>query len=94
MTRGKTPKISVIMSIYNQMNEEQLDSAIYSVLNQTFGDFEFIIYDDGSDKEVKKMLVGEELRNCYEDSICKYSDDLSGSLEQISSAKGFHAKFL
>ena len=56
MTKGKTPKISVIMSIYNQMNEGQLDSAIFSVLNQTFGDFEFIIYDDGSDKTVKARL--------------------------------------
>ncbi len=34
------------MSVYN--NEEYLEEAIESILNQTFTDFEFIIIDDGS----------------------------------------------
>ena len=41
-----TPKISVIMSVYN--GEKYLREAIGSILAQTFTDFEFIIVDDGS----------------------------------------------
>lgn len=50
------PRISVIMSVYNQKNKEQLELAIQSVLKQTFQDFEFIIYNDGSDREVSEYL--------------------------------------
>lgn len=50
------PQISVIMSIYNQKNKIQLDEAVQSILNQTFLDFEFIIYNDGSDDEVYEFL--------------------------------------
>lgn len=40
------PKISVIMSVYNE--EKYLKRAIESILNQTFNDFEFIIVNDSS----------------------------------------------
>lgn len=50
------PMISVIMSIYNQWNEEYLRDAIMSVLDQTFRDFEFLIYNDGSDERVCRYL--------------------------------------
>lgn len=43
---NKSPKISVIMSVYN--GGQYLHEAIESILNQTFTDFEFIIIDDGS----------------------------------------------
>lgn len=56
MDEREAPKISVIMSIYNQWNSEYLDQAVMSILNQTFGDFEFIIYDDGSDPVVCGQL--------------------------------------
>lgn len=42
-------KISVIMGVYNQWDREALHDAVKSILHQTFPDFEFIIYDDGSD---------------------------------------------
>lgn len=42
----KTPKISVLMPVYN--SEKYLELAILSILNQTFKNFEFIIVDDCS----------------------------------------------
>ena len=41
-----TPKVSVLMPVYNAA--PFLGEAIETVLTQTFGDFEFIIVDDGS----------------------------------------------
>ena len=40
------PLISCVMPVYNA--EKYLKEAIHSVLSQTFGDFEFLIMDDGS----------------------------------------------
>jgi len=40
------PKISVLMTIYNQ--EKYISESVNSILNQTFSDFEFIIINDGS----------------------------------------------
>jgi len=42
----KIPSISVVLPAYNA--EEYLAEAIESILNQTFSDFEFLIFDDGS----------------------------------------------
>ncbi len=49
------PEISVLMPIYNP-NEQFLQLAVESILNQTFKDFEFIIYDDGSEIDSKKLI--------------------------------------
>lgn len=57
MSGGKQPKISVIMSIYNQKNPVYLEEAVMSILRQSFTDFEFIIYDDGSDEELAQSLL-------------------------------------
>ena len=48
------PKISVVMGVYNTRNIDILDKSVNSVLEQTFGDFEFIICDDCSDKDYIK----------------------------------------
>ena len=56
MEKCKNPIVSVIMSIYNQQNREQLETAIKSVLEQSFQDFEFIIYNDGSNETVSAYL--------------------------------------
>jgi len=45
------------MPVYN-IKEEYLREAIESILNQTFGDFEFIILNDGStDEHVEKVIM-------------------------------------
>lgn len=55
--------ISVIMSVYNEV-PEYLDTAINSILNQTHGNFEFIIINDGSsDGIVKKLEVAAQNDN-------------------------------
>ena len=50
------PEISVIMGVYNQYNRNTLKAAVDSILNQSFKDFEFIIYDDGSNDEAADIL--------------------------------------
>ncbi len=41
-----TPKISIVIPVYNR--ERYVGAAIESVLNQTMGDFELVVWDDGS----------------------------------------------
>lgn len=50
------PKISVILSVYN--GEKYIKEAMQSILDQTFGDFEFIIIDDGSVDKTSQVLDG------------------------------------
>lgn len=50
------PEISVIMGVYNELNKDILMEAVNSILHQTFEDFEFIIYDDGSCPEAATLL--------------------------------------
>lgn len=57
-------KISVLMTVYNE--EIYVEKAIESVLNQTFKDFEFIIIDDGSIDNTKKVI------NSFKDERIKY----------------------
>lgn len=49
-------KVSVIMGIYNQWDEQILLNAVNSILAQTLEDFEFIIYDDGSDRKAAEKI--------------------------------------
>lgn len=57
------PRVSVVMSVYNE--ERYLSEAVESILQQTFGDFEFIIVDDGSVDRTSAVLRG------YHDSRMK-----------------------
>ncbi|MBU4485847.1 MAG: glycosyltransferase [Candidatus Delongbacteria bacterium] len=54
MKLEKTPKISVIMSVYN--SDRFLKDSIDSILRQTFSDFEFIITDDKSSDSSLSVL--------------------------------------
>jgi glycosyltransferase involved in cell wall biosynthesis len=51
-----TPAVSVIMPVHN--GAEWLAEAVASVRTQDFGDFEFLIVDDGSDDGSAAMLSG------------------------------------
>jgi len=62
------PLISVLMPAYN--SELYIAEAIESILNQTYQNFELLIYDDGSSDNTRKIIDG------YQDSrvIKVYSD--------------------
>ena len=63
---GSSPKISVIMPVYNT-KIESLKEAIDSILNQTYTDFELILINDGSTKE-----DCDEVIKSYSDERIKY----------------------
>ena len=48
------PGVSVVMAVYNA--EPWLSEAVESVLGQTFGDFEFVVIDDGSSDATPEIL--------------------------------------
>ena len=56
------PKLSVLMPVYNT-NPEYLSQAIDSVLSQSFSQFEFLIYDDGSTREDTLALLEHYARS-------------------------------
>jgi glycosyltransferase involved in cell wall biosynthesis len=55
------PRVSVVMSVYN--GERHLGSAIDSILQQSFSDFEFIIVNDGSTDGSTEILREFESRD-------------------------------
>ena len=57
------PKITVVMPVYN--GEKYLDTAIKSILNQTFTNFEFVIVDDASTDSSARII------NSYKDKRIK-----------------------
>ncbi|MFQ5824314.1 MAG: glycosyltransferase family 2 protein [bacterium] len=48
------PKVSVLLPVYNE--EKWIASAIRSILNQTFNDFEFLIINDGSQDKTESII--------------------------------------
>ena len=54
MSNFEAPLISVVMSVYN--DSKFLNTAIQSILDQTFKDFEFIIINDGSTDNTKSII--------------------------------------
>lgn len=61
------PKITVLMPVYN--GEKYLKPAIESIMSQTYGDFEFIIINDGSTDETANIVLK------YNDSRIKFIND-------------------
>jgi hypothetical protein len=56
MPRTATPRISVIMPVFN--GEQFIEEAVESVLQQTFADLELIVVDDGSTDRTS-LILGE-----------------------------------
>jgi glycosyltransferase involved in cell wall biosynthesis len=54
MDLSTTPKISVILSTHN--NALNVKNSIYSVLNQSYKNFELLVLDDGSSDDTWKVL--------------------------------------
>jgi len=54
------PTVSVIIPTYNRARF--LGSAIASILNQTFQDFEIIIVDDGSNDNTQSLFRSLKMR--------------------------------
>lgn len=75
------PKISVLMTVYNT-KEEYLRTAIESILNQTFGDFEFIIINDSSTNNAKEVILS------YKDDRIVYVENEENSGAAFGSNKG------
>lgn len=49
-------KVSVLMSVYNPNNSEHFFQAVRSIINQTFSDWEMILYNDGSDERYESVI--------------------------------------
>lgn len=49
-------RVSVIMPVFNT-REDYLKAALRSVLEQTFPDFELLVVDNGSEKEIKDIIL-------------------------------------
>ncbi len=76
-----SPAISVAMSVYN--GGEFLAEAIESVLGQSFGDFEFLILDDGSSDSSPAMIERYALRDARIVPIIRENRGLIASLNQL-----------
>ena len=65
------PLVSVIMPVYNA--EKYVGLAIDSILKQTFTDFEFLIFNDGSSDNSKQIIES------FKDPRIKFYDSVSNS---------------
>ncbi|MGI6007361.1 MAG: glycosyltransferase [Ruminococcus sp.] len=53
---GSVVEISVVMGVYNPGNQERFYRAVKSVIQQTFQNWEMILYDDGSDETGRQVI--------------------------------------
>ena len=81
LVRSATPAISVAMSVYN--GAPYLDAAITSILCQSFGDFEFLILDDGSRDESPAIIAAHAARDSRIRPIFRENRGLVASLNQL-----------
>ena len=85
------PKVSVILTSYN--HAAYIAAAIESVLNQTFGDFELLIVDDGSQDNSHAII------KTFDDSRIKtflYTENrgpVYSIAEAVNAAQGKYGKY-
>jgi glycosyltransferase involved in cell wall biosynthesis len=75
------PKVSVLMPVYNA--EAYLEQAIGSILNQTYGDFEFLIINDGSTDGSRAIIKS------FTDARIRLIDNENNLGISLSRNKGF-----
>ncbi|NBC35590.1 glycosyltransferase [Novosphingobium sp. FSY-8] len=75
------PPLSVAMSVYNA--GPYVRQAIDSILNQTFGDFELLIVDDGSTDESPAIILDAAARDPRIRPILRENRGLVASLNQM-----------
>lgn len=78
ITNGDAPKITVISGFYNR--SDCLNLTIDSIMNQTYSNFEFIVFNDCSTDDTKDRL--EEVQK-------KYSKDSRLKIINFDANKGF-----
>ena len=78
----KTPKISVLTPMYNTRPDD-LRAMIESILNQTYGDFEFLLLNDSPDNQELKQIV-----DSYKDVRIKYLENDKNMGNALSFKKG------
>lgn len=87
MTDPKIPKVSVILPVYN--GGVYLESAIESVLQQTFTDFELLLLDDGSTDDSLAVLRAFQEKDARCRVFTRENKGLVATLnEAIGLAKG------
>lgn len=91
MKKLKTPLVSVVMSVYNE--EKFVSESIESILNQTYGNFEFIIIDDGSTDNTINIIEkyknkDKRIKLIKKNKKKKYSRFTANLNEGIDIAKG------
>jgi len=79
MTRS--PFVSVLITVYN--DEKNIRTAIESILNQTFRDFEIVVVNDGSTDETEAVL--DSLKQEHPDTITVLTQDNSGTATAANS---------
>lgn len=83
------PIVSVVMSVYN--SELHLESAIQSILNQTFKNFELIIVNDGSTDSSNEIILNFMLKDARVKLIRQENCGLANSLNKaIDVAQGLY----
>ena len=81
MIHDTAPALSVAMSVYN--GERFLVEAIDSILAQTFGDFEFLVLDDGSTDGTADIIRDYAVRDARVRPIIRENRGLVASLNQL-----------
>lgn len=82
----KSPLVTVITGYYNR--PENLRDSVFSILNQTYNNFEYIVFDDNSTDETVKLL--EEIDH-PKFRLLKYDINMGftkGMIKAVSEARG------
>lgn len=86
------PLISVIIPVYN--GEKYLSQTVESVLNQSFGDFELLLIDDGSTDNSKSIIASFQKNDDRVRCVFKENTGVSDTRNKgIASAKGDYIYF-